>query len=241
MKLSEIEFTELCEITETESKDTEVKPPRIYGLGIGVCIHGSYESNVDSTLTVNWLTHEVYDADTSHFGYGFYKVVRDIVGSDCFYESETELVIDVNSTLIKGLIMVLSETSPNETMKAIYLLNRYLEDENFEAFAGENCVRYRLVFMKDLSKPVETTEGGYFKLEALSTDKVILRKDPINLDGLFGNLKIVGWVGNTLIDLDWLENNKMELIAANRYPALDSIDFLPRMIHKVVPTTELEF
>ena len=225
------EFVEYCEKARSE---LDAQSETIVGYATGICIHGRQELTVNDTLTVNWLAHTL-DPTMDNTGYGLYKLVKEIDANAIVHDSKGEVVVNLTNTMVKGLLVCLAETTLSETYMSLELINNYLESEHFEEFAAENTIRYRMVLMKNITLPVETTEGGYFKLEALSTDKVILRKDAINLDGLFGNLKRVGWVGNSPIELDWLEDNKMDLVAANRYPALDSIDFLPRMIHKVVP------
>jgi len=91
---------------------------------------------------------------------------------------------------------------------------------------------FRIVFLfeDDTSKSVEAV---YLKLYALSQSKVALRK--VNLNGAFGILSNVAWVGNTPYELDYLRENEIEMKLHGTYPKVDSVDKFPRFLQHIIP------
>ncbi len=91
---------------------------------------------------------------------------------------------------------------------------------------------YRITFLFEDSNP-QSVEAVYLKLYALSLGKAELRG--INLDGAFGILSNVAWVGNRPFELDYLRENEIEMKLAGRYPTIDSVDKFPRYLQHVIP------
>ena len=91
---------------------------------------------------------------------------------------------------------------------------------------------FRIVFLFEDANP-ESVEAVYLKLYALSLSKAELRK--INLNGAFGILSNVAWVGNKPYELDYLRENEIEMKLNGTYPAVDSVDKFPRFLQHVIP------
>lgn len=91
---------------------------------------------------------------------------------------------------------------------------------------------YRIVFLFEDDAP-QSVEAVYLKLYALSLRKAELRK--INLNGAFGILSNVAWVGNKPYELEWLRENEIEMKLNGTYPAVDSVDKFPRFLQHIIP------
>ena len=91
---------------------------------------------------------------------------------------------------------------------------------------------YRIVFLFADEAP-QSVEAVYLKLYALSLRKAKLRG--INLNGAFGILSNVAWVGNTPYELEYLRDNEIEMKLKGTYPAVDSVDKFPRFLQHIIP------
>ncbi len=91
---------------------------------------------------------------------------------------------------------------------------------------------FRIVFLFEDANP-ESVEAVYLKLYALSLGKAPLRS--VNLNGAFGILSNVAWVGNTPYELDYLRENEIEMKLKGTYPTIDSVDKFPRFLQHVIP------
>ena len=91
---------------------------------------------------------------------------------------------------------------------------------------------FRIVFLFEDAAP-QSVEAVYIKLYALSLRKAELRK--INLNGAFGILSNVAWVGNRPYELDYLRENEIEMKLNGTYPTVDSVDKFPRFLQHVIP------
>jgi 2,3,4,5-tetrahydropyridine-2-carboxylate N-succinyltransferase len=91
---------------------------------------------------------------------------------------------------------------------------------------------YRIVFLFADEAP-QSVEAVYLKLYALSLRKVKLRG--INLNGAFGILSNVAWVGNKPYELEYLRENEIEMKLDGSYPAVDSVDKFPRFLQHIIP------
>jgi 2,3,4,5-tetrahydropyridine-2-carboxylate N-succinyltransferase len=79
----------------------------------------------------------------------------------------------------------------------------------------------------------QSVEAVYLKLYALSLRKAKLRG--INLNGAFGILSNVAWVGNKPYELEYLRENEIEMKLNGTYPAVDSVDKFPRFLQHIIP------
>ncbi|MCD6212707.1 MAG: tetrahydrodipicolinate N-succinyltransferase N-terminal domain-containing protein [Sulfurovum sp.] len=91
---------------------------------------------------------------------------------------------------------------------------------------------FRIVFLFEDAN-AESVEAVYLKLYALSLSKAALRT--VNLNGAFGILSNVAWVGNTPYELDYLRDNEIEMKLNGTYPTVDSVDKFPRYLQHVIP------
>jgi 2,3,4,5-tetrahydropyridine-2-carboxylate N-succinyltransferase len=91
---------------------------------------------------------------------------------------------------------------------------------------------FRIVFLFEDAAP-QSVEAVYLKLYALSLSKAPLRG--VNLNGAFGILSNVAWVGNTPYELDYLRENEIEMKLNGTYPTVDSVDKFPRYLQHVIP------
>jgi len=91
---------------------------------------------------------------------------------------------------------------------------------------------FKVVFIFEDTNP-QSVETAYLKLYALSTGKAELRG--INLNGAFGLLHNVAWVGNNPIELDWLRANEINLKLTGKYPTIDMVDKFPRFLSHIIP------
>ena len=91
---------------------------------------------------------------------------------------------------------------------------------------------FRIVFLFEDAN-AESVEAVYLKLYALSLAKAELRT--VNLNGAFGILSNVAWVGNTPYELDYLRDNEIEMKLNGTYPTVDSVDKFPRFLQHIIP------
>ncbi len=91
---------------------------------------------------------------------------------------------------------------------------------------------FRITFLFADAGP-KSVESVYLKLYALSQGKVPLRG--IVLDGAFGVLPNVAWVGNKPYELDYLRANEIEMKINGTYPTIDSVDKFPRYLQHIIP------
>ncbi|WP_456393492.1 tetrahydrodipicolinate N-succinyltransferase N-terminal domain-containing protein [Nitratifractor sp.] len=90
--------------------------------------------------------------------------------------------------------------------------------------------RITLLFEDDAPQSVEAV---YLKLYALSLGKAPLRG--VNLNGAFGILTNVAWVGNKPYELDYLRENEIEMKLKGTFPNIDSVDKFPRYLQHIIP------
>jgi len=91
---------------------------------------------------------------------------------------------------------------------------------------------FRITFLFEESDP-QSVEAVYLKLYALSLGKAPLRE--VNLNGAFGLLSNVAWVGNTPFELEYLRENEIEMKLTGAYPRIDSVDKFPRYLQHIIP------
>ena len=97
---------------------------------------------------------------------------------------------------------------------------------------GDIGKNFRIVFLFEDANPA-SVEAVYLKLYALSQSKAALRG--LNLNGAFGILSNVAWVGNTPYELEYLRENEIEMKLNGTYPHIDSVDKFPRYLQHIVP------
>lgn len=97
---------------------------------------------------------------------------------------------------------------------------------------GDIVRDYTITFLFEDSAPA-SVEAVYLKLYALSLGKAALRG--VNLNGAFGVLSNVAWVGNTPYELDYLRENEIEMKLKGTFPNIDSVDKFPRFLQHIIP------
>ncbi|WP_457602966.1 tetrahydrodipicolinate N-succinyltransferase N-terminal domain-containing protein [Nitratifractor sp.] len=91
---------------------------------------------------------------------------------------------------------------------------------------------FRIVFLFEDDAP-KSVEAVYLKLYALSLGKAPLRG--VNLNGAFGVLSNVAWVGRKPYELEYLRENEIEMKLKGTFPDIDSVDKFPRYLQHVIP------
>jgi len=91
---------------------------------------------------------------------------------------------------------------------------------------------FRIVFLFEDAAP-QSVEAVYLKLYALSQSKAGLRT--LNLDGAFGILTNVAWVGRTPYELAYLRENEIEMKLNGTFPTIDAVDKFPRYLQHIIP------
>ena len=91
---------------------------------------------------------------------------------------------------------------------------------------------FRIVFLFE-DDNAQSVEAVYLKLYALSQAKAELRT--VNLNGAFGILPNVAWVGTTPYELEYLRDNEIEMKLNATYPTVDSVDKFPRFLQHIIP------
>ena len=91
---------------------------------------------------------------------------------------------------------------------------------------------FRIVFLFEDANPA-SVEAVYLKLYALSLGKAKLRG--INLNGAFGILSNVAWVGNMPYELEYLRDHEIEMKLSGTFPVIDAVDKFPRYLQHVIP------
>jgi 2,3,4,5-tetrahydropyridine-2-carboxylate N-succinyltransferase len=91
---------------------------------------------------------------------------------------------------------------------------------------------FRIIFIFEDANP-QSVESVYLKLYALSLGKAPLRG--VDLNGAFGILSNVAWVGNTPYELEYLRENEIEMKLTGTFPTIDSVDKFPRFLQHVIP------
>ncbi len=97
---------------------------------------------------------------------------------------------------------------------------------------GDIARDYTITFLFEDDAP-KSVEAVYLKLYALSLGKAKLRG--VNLNGAFGILTNVAWVGNKPYELEHLRENEIEMKLKGTFPNIDSVDKFPRYLQHIIP------
>lgn len=206
-------------VTDTESKEGYRKP-----IGFGIARVDRGQKNRDKILqasfpVVNWQENfgsaAVFIAALEASG-----VNVDFLG--------TEFVATINETFLKyamGIFTPFANEATGEAHKNVQVVKYLFTKESL----GSD---YRIVFLFEDDAP-KSVEAVYLKLYALSLAKAPLRG--INLNGAFGVLSNVAWVGNIPYELDYLREHEIELKLSGAYPVIDSVDKFPRYLQHIIP------
>ena len=97
---------------------------------------------------------------------------------------------------------------------------------------GDIARDYTITFLFEDDTP-KSVEAVYLKLYALSLGKAKLRG--VNLNGAFGILTNVAWIGNKPYELEYLRENEIEMKLKGTFPNIDSVDKFPRYLQHIIP------
>ncbi|MEA1880600.1 MAG: tetrahydrodipicolinate N-succinyltransferase N-terminal domain-containing protein [Campylobacterota bacterium] len=156
----------------------------------------------------------------------FIKSLQDANCDVCFTDSE--FVATINEKFIKSALAYFAPYVSEATGDAHKNIQVIKTLSNMKDMARD----FRIVFLFEDAN-AQSVEAAYLKLYALSQSKAALRK--VNLNGVFGILSNVAWVGNTPYELDYLRDNEIEMKLNGTYPAVDSVDKFPRFLQHIIP------
>ena len=140
----------------------------------------------------------------------------------------SEFVATINDTFVANALALFAPYTSEATGDA------HKNIQVIKTLSGMKDIgkNFRIVFLYEDAN-AESVEAAYLKLYAISQSKAELRK--VNLNGVFGILSNVAWVGNTPYELDYLRDNEIEMKLHGTYPKIDSVDKFPRFLQHIIP------
>ena len=155
--------------------------------------------------------------------------IRALQEANCAVDfSGSEFVATINDTFVQNAMSAFAPylgEAIGEAHKNVQVVKALA---NMEDLAKD----FRIVFLFEDANP-ESVEAVYLKLYALSQSKAELRT--VNLNGAFGILSNVAWVGRTPYELEYLRDNEIEMKLNGTYPCIDGVDKFPRYLQHVIP------
>ncbi|MFK5975466.1 MAG: tetrahydrodipicolinate N-succinyltransferase N-terminal domain-containing protein [Sulfurovum sp.] len=142
--------------------------------------------------------------------------------------SGTEFVATINDNFVRNAMSAFAPylaDATGDAHKNVQVIKTLAQMEDI----GKN---FRIVFLFEDAN-AQSVEAVYLKLYALSQSKAPLRS--VNLNGAFGILSNVAWVGNTPYELDYLRENEIEMKLQGTFPTIDSVDKFPRYLQHIIP------
>lgn len=146
--------------------------------------------------------------------------------------SQTEAVLPLTSSFLKNALKAFApfiSEAAGDKHRNVQLIQMI---EKLTTAKKATLDDYRLVFVFEDKTP-QSVPVIYLKLMALSTGKAALRS--LALDGIFGKLDNLAWVGNTPYELNYLRQNELEMKLSGTFPAVDYVDKFPRYLMHVIP------
>lgn len=197
-------------------------------IGFGIARLDRGQLNTDKVLQA---TYPVVNWDENFGSAAIFMDALKQAGVD-IDTSKSELVCDMSDTFLTTCIESFRPYIPEakgEEHKNVQLIS-HLASLPIET--GLTADNFKVVFIFEDTNP-QSVETAYLKLYALSMAKAELRS--LNLNGAFGLLHNVAWVGNTPVELDWLRANELDLKLSGKYPVIDMVDKFPRFLGHVIP------
>ena len=182
------------------------------------------QKNADKVLQANYAI--VNWKENYGSGAVFIKALLDAKKSIDFSDSEFVATIDDNfvKSAMASFAPYLAE-AVGEAHKNVQVIKALAEMEDI----GKDF-KITILFADNAPKSVESV---YLKLYALSLGKAELRG--VNLNGAFGILTNVAWVGNKPYELDYLRENEIAMKLNGTFPNIDSVDKFPRYLQHIIP------
>ncbi len=206
-------------VTEIKKQDGYKEP-----IAFGIARVDRGQKNAEKILQanfglINW---------SENFGSGavFIKALQEAKYEVDF--SGTEFVATLNDNFVRNAMSAFAPylaEATGDAHKNIQVIKTLSEMEDI----GKN---FRIVFLFEDAN-AQSVEAVYLKLYALSQSKAPLRS--VNLNGAFGILSNVAWVGNTPYELDYLRENEIEMKLQGTFPTIDSVDKFPRYLQHIIP------
>ena len=206
-------------VTEIKKQDGYKEP-----IAFGIARVDRGQKNAEKILQanfglINW---------SENFGSGavFIKALQEAKCEVDF--SGTEFVATLNDNFVRNAMSAFAPylaEATGDAHKNIQVIKTLAEMEDI----GKN---FRIVFLFEDAN-AQSVEAVYLKLYALSQSKAPLRS--VNLNGAFGILSNVAWVGNTPYELDYLRENEIEMKLQGTFPTIDSVDKFPRYLQHIIP------
>ncbi|GAX87623.1 2,3,4,5-tetrahydropyridine-2-carboxylate N-succinyltransferase [Lebetimonas natsushimae] len=145
--------------------------------------------------------------------------------------NDSEFVAPINKSFVDRALEFFGEDliaeavgDKHKNIQVLKVLKDIFEEELYD--------NYRICFLFEDAAP-KSVESVYLKLYALSTRKVPLRS--INLNGAFGVLHNVAWVGNVPIELEYLKAHEIEMKLRDSFPEIEYVDKFPRYLSHIIP------
>jgi len=213
-------------IDEFKALITDIKSQEGYRdpIGFGIARVDRGQKNADKILQanfpiINW---------NENFGSGavFIKALQEANINIDF--SESEFVATINDEFVKNAMSAFNpylDLAIGDEHKNVQVIKMLSSIEDI----GKN---FRIVLLFEDVAP-KSVEAVYLKLYALSKRKAKLRS--LNLNGAFGILTNVAWVGNTPYELEYLRENEIEMKLKGTFPCIDSVDKFPRYLQHIIP------
>ncbi len=206
-------------VAKIEAQNGYKKP-----LGFGIARVDRGQKNADKVLQANYAVVNWNE----NFGSGavFIKALQD-AGFEINFE-ESEFVATINDKFVKSAIDAFAPflaEARGDAHKNVQVIKHLAEMEDI----GRNF-RICILFSDEAPKSVESV---YLKLYALSLSKAPLRS--LNLNGAFGILSNVAWVGNKPYELEYLRENEIQMKLNGTFPNIDSVDKFPRYLQHIIP------
>jgi len=155
--------------------------------------------------------------------------IKALEESNCAVDfTGTEFVATINDNFVQNAMAAFAPYLAEATGEAHKNVQVIKTLANMEDIGKD----FRIVFLFEDAN-AESVEAVYLKLYALSQSKAALRK--VNLNGAFGILSNVAWVGTTPYELDYLRDNEIEMKLNGTYPRVDSVDKFPRFLQHIIP------
>ena len=142
--------------------------------------------------------------------------------------SQSEFVATINDKFVQNAMNAFAPylaEAVGEAHKNVQVIKTLAEMEDI----GKDF-KIAILFEDDAPKSVESV---YLKLYALSLGKAPLRG--VNLNGAFGILSNVAWVGNKPYELEYLRENEIAMKLNGTFPNIDSVDKFPRYLQHIIP------
>jgi len=206
-------------VAEIEAQDGYKK-----AMAFGIARVDRGQKNADKVLQAN------YGLINWNENFGSAAVfVKALQESGCEVDfSGSEFVATINDEFVKNAMNAFAVYAGEATGDA----HKNIQVVKALAAMEDVAKDFRIVFLFEDAN-AQSVEAVYLKLYALSQAKAELRT--VNLNGAFGILSNVAWVGNTPYELEYLRENEIEMKLNGTYPTVDAVDKFPRFLQHIIP------